>query len=164
MAAWIGPVWVSSLLTFPRQLLWRNPLLSYVAIGTSYLPATTVLYHIVVSFSPSFPTFSTKSWGQWATRGLTCPISLPVLRFDNLPEAVPATEQPIDIASLKKYCPWILNRSELKSWWWAGTSWNTNLVLQFASHVTRPWGRMTDTARSRKICIKELIEGHHHHL
>jgi len=37
-------------------------------------------------------------------------------------------------------------------------------VLQFASRVTRPWGRMTDTARSRKMCIKELIEGHHHHL
>lgn len=31
--------------------------------------------------------------------------------------------------------------AKLESWCWSGNSWTTNLVLQFASHVTRPWGK-----------------------
>lgn len=31
--------------------------------------------------------------------------------------------------------------AKLESWCWFGNSWTTNLVLQFASHVTRLWGK-----------------------
>lgn len=54
--------------------------------------------------------------------------------------------------------------AKLESLYWSGNSWTTNLVLQFASHVTRPWGKMSDTMGSRKMCINKHIEGHHHHL
>lgn len=53
--------------------------------------------------------------------------------------------------------------AKLESWCWFGNSWTTNLVLQFASHVTRLWGKMSDTARSR-MYINKNVEGHHHHL